>query len=104
MKPWILAFLIVLALAGLFSIAGCGNVTLSGDAATAAEASTLDAYQALQRARSTSQPAEPSWVAVYLEENFKQWRSFVQSNRKDLTWGPRLDSEKVATPTPTGGQ
>lgn len=84
---------LVLLVAGL--LAGCGNVTLKGEALTAAETSAMDAYQAVQRADAepTSQPATPSWEQAYLQENFKQWRFFVRSARKDLTWGPKLEGE-----------
>jgi hypothetical protein len=86
---------LVLLLVGLScvaaGVAGCGNVYLTGDAATAAETSALDAYGAAQRA--TSEPATPGWEKAYLQENYKQWRYFVQSSRKDLTWGPKLAGE-----------
>jgi hypothetical protein len=68
--------------------AGCGNVYLKGDALTAAETSTLDAYQAYQRAET-----QPAWQKAYLGENFKQWRYFVRSARKNLSWGPKLEGE-----------
>jgi len=71
--------------------AGCGNVYLRGEALTAAETSTMDAYQSAQRA--SAEPATPAWEKAYLTENFKQWRFFVRSARKDLTWGPRLEGE-----------
>jgi len=72
-------------------VAGCGNVSLQGEALTAAETSTMDAYQAVQRA--DAEPATPSWEKAYLTENFLQWRFFVRSARKDLNWGPRLEGE-----------
>ena len=87
----------------VLGVTGCGNVYLRGEALTAAETSTLDAYQALQRvdpcpscadpATVTTQPAVEPWVKAYLTENFKQWRFFVRSARKDLTWGPKLEGE-----------
>jgi len=96
----LLVVLIVLALA---TVAGCGNVYLKGEALTAAETSTLDAYGALQRvdpckscidpAAPATQPAVEPWVKAYLAENFKQWRFFVRSARKDLSWGPKLEGE-----------
>ena len=76
---------IVLAMA----IGGCGNVYLQGDGLTAAETSTLDAYQAVQRADANT----PAWQKAYLAENFRQWRYFVRSARKDLVWGPKLEGE-----------
>ncbi|MFA6133395.1 MAG: hypothetical protein WC869_05185 [Phycisphaerae bacterium] len=104
--------LCVLCVAVLFA-GGCGNVYLKGEALTAAETSTMDAYQAVQRLGGTGVPpvsestAEtavvpstaatatpaPTWMKAYLEENFKQWRFFVRSARKDLTWGPKLADE-----------
>jgi hypothetical protein len=38
-------------------------------------------------------PATPAWEKAYLEENFKQWRFFVRSARKEETWGPKLEGE-----------
>ena len=82
----------VLVLAAvILMVAGCGNVYLKGEALTAAETSTLDAYQAMQRA--DAEPATPVWEKGYLTENFKQWRCFVRSARKDLVWGPKLEGE-----------
>ena len=75
----------------VLGVTGCGNVSLSGDALTAAQQSTMDAYQAVQRA--DAEPATPSWEKAYLTENFLQWRFFVRSARKDLNWGPRLEGE-----------
>ena len=87
----------------MLCLTGCGNVYLRGEALTAAETSALDAYGALQRvdpcpscvdpAAATTQPAVEPWVKAYLTENFKQWRFFVRSARKDLTWGPKLEGE-----------
>jgi hypothetical protein len=62
---------------------------------TAAQQSTMDAYQSVTRAN--SEPATPAWEKAYLTENFKQWRSYVRSAIKNATWGPLLDSEKPAT-------
>ena len=81
--------LIVVAVVCL--LAGCGNVYLKGDALTAAETSTMDAWQATQRAQ--AEPSTPAGERAYLEENFKQWRVFVQSARKDTAWGPKLSDE-----------
>lgn len=83
--------LIVIVLVAACLMAGCGNVYLKGDALTAAEASTMDAHQAVQRA--SAEPATPAWEKAYLQENFKQWRLFVRSARKDLAWGPKLEGE-----------
>ena len=80
-----------LSCVAVLGVAGCGNVSLSGDALTAAQQSTMDAYQAVQRA--DAEPATPSWEKAYLTENFLQWRFFVRSARKDLNWGPRLEGE-----------
>lgn len=87
------SFLIVaMAVLLVFAMAGCGSVYLRGDAATAAETSTMDAYQAYQRA--TTQPDSVAWQKAYLQENFCQWRWFVRSARKDMAWGPKLDGEQ----------
>jgi hypothetical protein len=95
----ILALVLVLA---ILTVAGCGNVTLKGDSMTAAEMSTLDAFNASQRAG--ADPNIPHWTQVYLDENFKQWRCFVWSAKKDVTWGPKLPSEKSdTTGTKAGG-
>ena len=95
----ILALVLVLA---LLTVAGCGNVTLTGDAMISAETSTLDAFNASQRAG--ADPNIPHWTQVYLDENFKQWRCFVWSAKKDVTWGPKLPSEQPVAPgTKAGG-
>ena len=75
----------------LLCLGGCGNVYLRGEALTAAETSTMDAFQAAQRA--TAEPATPTWEKAYLEENFKQWRLFVRAAHKDEAWGPKLEGE-----------
>lgn len=93
MRRAVVCVLLVLALAHL---AGCGNVSLKGEALTAAETSAMDAYQAAQRVQ--AEPSAPSWVRVYLAENYKQWRFFVQSAHKDLTWGPELKPQPAAQP------
>jgi hypothetical protein len=82
---------IVTLAAVVIGLAGCGNVYLKGDGLTAAETSALDAYQAVQRAE--KEPVTPDWERAYLTENFKQWRFFVRSARKDLAWGPKLEGE-----------
>jgi hypothetical protein len=76
-------------------LCGCGNVQLSGTAMTAAEKSTMDAYQSVQRyTAATSRPAgEPTWTAAYLTENFRQWRWFVRAAKRDMSWGPKLPGE-----------
>jgi hypothetical protein len=94
MKTVVSIILLFVALI-LCLLAGCGNVSLSGDAMTAAQQSTMDAYQSVTRAN--SEPATPAWEKAYLTENFKQWRSYVRSAIKNATWGPLLDSEKPAT-------
>ena len=77
-------------LAVLVFASGCGNVYLQGEAMVAAQQSSLDAYQAVQRADT----AQPETLKAYLAENFKQWRSFVRAAKKDMTWGPKLEGEK----------
>ena len=91
MKAWMIVVLLALSCVAVLGIAGCGNVSLQGEALTAAETSAMDAYQAVQRAQ--ADPATPSWENAYLAENFKQWRFFVRSARKDLTWGPKMEGE-----------
>lgn len=78
------------------AMSGCGNVLLSGESLTAAQQSVMDGYQAVQRAN--ADPATPEWEKAYLTENFKQWRFYVRSARKDLTWGPTLASESTTQP------
>ena len=75
----------------IVSITGCGNVYLKGDALTAAETSTMDAYQAADR--SAKDPNVPPWLTIYQQENFKQWRFFVRSANKDPNWGPKIAGE-----------
>ena len=82
---------LVALLAVAACVGGCGNVNLQGDGLTAAETSAMDAYQAVQRADADA--ATLAWEKAYLGENFKQWRFFVRSARKDLTWGPKLEGE-----------
>ena len=81
-------------------LSGCGNVALHGEALIAAERSAMDAYQAATRndAYATQPTTAPAWHKAYLEENFKQWRYFVRSALKDLTWGPALPSEATTQP------
>ena len=84
----LLMFVIVLA---ALVLPGCGNVSLQGDALTAAQASAMNAYQADLRAEKDA--TVPPWLKAYLAEDFKQWRYFVRSANKDLTWGPKLEGE-----------
>ena len=93
------------------ALAGCGNVSLQGEAMTAAQQSAMDAWQAYTRAGSTGigstgvspvttaptgeTPVVPStsWLRPYLRENFIQWRAFVRSANKNTAWGPKLPGE-----------
>ena len=87
---------------GMLAAAGCGNVQLKGESLTAAEVSTVDALNAANRLRPDVNA--PQWAKVYLDENFKQWRCFVRSARKDLDWGPKLPAEQTTSPAGnTGG-
>ena len=86
--------LICMAVLVVLCLTGCGNVYLRGEALTAAETSAMDAWQAVQRA--DKEAATPEWQKAYLAENFKQWRFFVRSARKDETWGPKLEAERPA--------
>ena len=101
MKRATIVILVVLAVLAVLAIPGCGNVTLKGDAMISAEASTLDAFNASRRAG--ADPNIPHWTKVYLDENFKQWRCFVWSAKKDITWGPKLPSEQPAAPANGSG-
>jgi hypothetical protein len=82
-------------------LVGCGNVYLQGDALTATQNSALDAYQAVQRG--AADPATPAWENAYLQENFKQWRSYVRSAVKDANWGPKLPGESAPASQPSSG-
>jgi hypothetical protein len=79
------AALVVLALAG------CGNVYLTGDAMGCAENSALDAAGFAYRVR--EDPNASRLVRYYAVENAEQWRWFVRSAKKDLSWGPRLPGD-----------
>ena len=83
--------MMVMVVAVVLVLPGCGNVYMWGDAMTAAETSALDAHQAAKRAQ--ADPNMPAWSRAYTSENYKQWRSFVRSAKKDADWGPRLDGE-----------
>jgi len=86
MKNWMLVCIVLAcSLYALVACFGCGNVKLTGEAEQAAKVSTLDAYNAAQRA--TTQPAVPSWATSYLWENYKQWRFFVRADLADEAWG-----------------
>jgi len=91
------AALVFVAVVGMTCFSGCGgNVYLRGDALTAAETSTMDAYQAVHRSgavESMRAGKQLTWEQSYLCENFTQWRAFVRSARKDLSWGPKLGAE-----------
>ncbi|MCE5280342.1 MAG: hypothetical protein ABFD92_07870 [Planctomycetaceae bacterium] len=93
----VLVVLLVLVL----NSAGCGNVYLHGEAATAVETSAMDSYLATQKA--AADPAVPDWSKAYFEENFRQWRSFARSARRDTNWGPKLPSEVAAQAPAAGG-
>lgn len=92
--------LMILCLLSLvLMICGCGNVSLKGEAMTAAQQSSQDAATAVQRA--DADPAAPSWLKVYLVENARQWRWFVRSANKQAAWGPTLPGD--AATQPAGG-
>jgi hypothetical protein len=93
---WAVGFVVLACL-----VAGCGNVYLSGEALTAAETSTLDSWQAVQRA--SADPSIPAWQKAYLAENFTQWRSFVRAAKRDLNWGPKLPEESAGDNSASGG-
>jgi hypothetical protein len=90
MKNGFVLLMLVAVLAALV-LPGCGNVSLQGDAMTAAQSSAMNAYQADLRAEKDA--TVPPWLKAYLAEDFKQWRYFVRSANKDLTWGPKLEGE-----------
>ena len=96
----VLCIVALVMIVGLMAmLAGCGNVTLQGDAMTAAQQSSQDSATAIQRAN--ADPATPAWVKAYLLEDARQWRSFVRSANKQANWGPTLPGD--ATTQPTGG-
>jgi hypothetical protein len=86
---WIVMVLLVLGL--LVTAAGCGNVSVQGDAMTALESSTMDALGFVERVE--ADPGASPLVKGYATENFIQWRWFARSAKKDLNWGPKLPSE-----------
>jgi len=88
--------LVFVAVIVMTCFSGCGNVSLRGDALTAAETSMMDAYQAVHRSGAVEahRSGTPTWEQAYMLENFKHWRYFVRSARKDLMWGPKLPDER----------
>ena len=76
---------ILLVLVMCLAAAGCQDVTLRGQAMTAAETSTLHAFEAHKRY--TKDPA----AGKYLKLNAEQWRHFVRSAKRDNAWGQELD-------------
>ncbi len=94
--------ILALAMLALFvtvaALPGCGNVQLRGEAMTAAEISTGDAYTAYVKAADDANC--PGWTTAYLCENVKQWREKVRSAKRSATWGPTLPDEKSATTGP----
>ena len=86
----VLCLYVIVACVAL-AFTGCASVTVRGEAMTAVETSAMDAYQAVARAK--ADPATPAWEKSYLAENYKQWRSFVRSAKKDAAWGPKLEGE-----------
>ena len=101
MKRSAILILVVLGVLAVLGMAGCGNVTLKGESLTAAEVSTVDALNAANRLRPDANT--PQWTKVYLDENFKQWRCFVRSARKDDAWGPKLPDEQTTPPASGSG-
>ena len=101
MSALVVLMMLALSCVAVLGVAGCGNVSLQGDAMATALTSALNAYQASQRADKDA--AAPDWMKAYLSENFKQWRCFVQSAKKDTNWGPKLPSEQ-AVPAPSGSK
>ena len=91
MKRAAILILVVLGVLAILCMPGCGNVELRGEAMTAAEVSACDALNAANRLR--EDPNAPLWAKAYLDENFKQWRYYVRSGKKDDAWGPKLPSE-----------
>ena len=69
--------------------AGCQDVTLRGQAMSAAENSTLHAFEAHKRF--VEADGKPVWAGLYLKENAVQWRSFVRAAKKSPDWGKELD-------------
>ena len=89
---------VMVAVISLACLAGCGNVFLMGEAKTAVQTSTMDAYLASQKA--SIDTTTPTWVRAYLEENFRQWRFFSRAASHDPNQGPTLPSEQASTGAP----
>jgi len=98
MKKGSLILLFVAVIGMTVFAPGCGgNVYLRGDALTAAETSVMDAYQVVHRSGAVEAQKSGTtltWEQAYAVNNFQQWRYFVRSARKDLTWGPTLPNER----------
>jgi len=88
----ILAFVMALAMC----LPGCGNVNVSGDAATALERSTADSLIYYNKLKDAN---VPTWAVEYAGENYKQWRWFARANKRDLAWGPLLPGETQSAET-----
>lgn len=95
---WLVPIVVYVVLTALTALAltGCGDVYLSGSALTCTEGSAVDAYNAAQRAQ--PDPNIPLWTKSYLDLNFQQWRSYVRSARRDMTWGPKDLNAPAAAP------
>ena len=78
----------LLCLSLLAMAAGCGNVSVQGDAMAALEASTMDAYDFASRVQ--SDPGASPLVKAYATDNFVRWRWFACSAKNDSNWGPTL--------------
>ena len=96
MKRAMILTLVVMGVLAVLCLPGCGNVTLKGEALTAAQVSTNDAYTAYMK--SEADPNMPGWSKAYLHENVIQWRDYVRSAVKDEAWGPKLPDEKQTAP------
>ena len=96
MKKTMVLILVACGLCLVAYLPGCGNVSLQGEAMTAAQQSSQDAATAVQRAN--ADPATPAWVRAYLLEDAKQWRSYVRSANKQANWGPALPGDPATQP------
>ena len=90
------ALLIALVIGLALCACGCGNVNLQGQALDTAKESAMDAYSFWQRMgdANATDSARSGLAAAYSQENYLQWRAFVQSAVKDPNWGPKLPGEK----------
>ena len=79
-------FLILAVLA--VGLAGCHQVTVTGDAHTALTTSATMAYGAFDRTKDNTDI--PSDVRTYLKLNWTQWRWFVRAANRDVTWAAEL--------------